>query len=253
MVGTQDITKFGHILLDIAEEMLACGAEIDRVEGTLLRMGYAYGAEKVNVFAITSSVVITLEMSNGDVKTQTRRVLRSGPTDFERLEALNNLSREYCKTPFSIDELRLRFKECLKPFNRLVYYAGSVIASSAFACFFGGTLWDGIAAGVFSLLICYIMRSAPKFCPNDIVSNFLCSLIIGFVICLSSRVLTFLNYDKIIMGDIMLLIPGLAFVNAIRNVITGDTVSGVIKLVESVIKAVALAGGFMIAIAFVGG
>ena len=44
-----------HLLLDLGEAMLTAGAEVNRVEDTLSRMGQAYGAEKMNVFVITSA------------------------------------------------------------------------------------------------------------------------------------------------------------------------------------------------------
>ena len=50
--------------LDVAslagDILLASGAEIFRVEDTLNRMGYACGAAQMNVFVITSSIVITM-------------------------------------------------------------------------------------------------------------------------------------------------------------------------------------------------
>ena len=57
-----------------------------------------------------------------------------------------------------------------------------------------------------------------------------------------------LHMDMILIGDIMLLIPGIAMTNAIRNMLGGNTISGVIRLTESLIWAAALAGGFMTAL-----
>ena len=57
--------------------------------------------------------------------------------------------------------------------------------------------------------------------------------------------------DMILIGDIMLLIPGLAMTNAIRNLLVGDTISGAVRLAESLIWAAALAGGFMVALTIV--
>ncbi len=50
-----------HIFLDMGNALLNSGAEIFRVEDTLNRMGYACGATQMNVFVITSSIVITIE------------------------------------------------------------------------------------------------------------------------------------------------------------------------------------------------
>ena len=55
------------------------------------------------------------------------------------------------------------------------------------------------------------------------------------------------------IGDIMLLIPGILMTNSIRDILIGDTISGVMRLVESLLWAGALACGFMCAILFVGG
>ena len=47
-----------HCLMDIAEALLAVGAEVNRVEDTLTRMGTAYGAVRMNAFVITSLSLI---------------------------------------------------------------------------------------------------------------------------------------------------------------------------------------------------
>lgn len=48
-------------MLNIGEAMYYAGAEISRIEETLYRLGKAYGAEHMNVYAITSSILITME------------------------------------------------------------------------------------------------------------------------------------------------------------------------------------------------
>ena len=70
----------------------------------------------------------------------------------------------------------------------------------------------------------------------------------GIVICLTVKLFPFLNLDKIMIGDIMLLIPGIAATNSIRDMLMGDTISGMMRLIESILWAGALACGFMAAI-----
>ncbi len=250
---TDERKAFVGLLLDIAEGMMVSGAEIDRIEGTVNRMGEAFGAQKVNTFAITSSVVVTLEMPDGHTLTQSRRVVASGATDFARLEALNRLSREYCAEPFSVEELRKRFEASQKPFSKKKYYVGSVIAAAAFAVFFGGNVYDSLVAGIFATFICLFSDLAPKFCPNQIISKFLCSFLVGLGICAVCRLVPGLNPDMIMIGDIMLLIPGIALTNSIRNLLVGDTVSGLTRFTESLVLAGALAGGFMLSFVLFGG
>ncbi len=244
--------EFLRLLVDFAEEFLISGAEINRVEDTVSRMGMAFGAKRANVFVITSVVVITLDMPDGETFTESRRIVSNGTVNLLRLEALNRLSRQYCAEKFSTENLKKRFDACLTPFKTVLYYIGSVIAAMSFAVFFGGTLLDGLLSGVFALFICLFSLNSYKFCPNSVVAKFLCSFITGIFICAVCRFVPILNADKIIIGDIMLLIPGIALVNSTSNIIVGDTVSGLTRFTESVVQAAALAGGFMLAIFIVG-
>ena len=92
--GKYDENRLLHLLLDMGEMLLASGAEINRVEDTLQRIGRAYGAAKMNVFVITSSIVITMEKTDGELLTHTRRINYTGSTDFTMLEQLNALCRK---------------------------------------------------------------------------------------------------------------------------------------------------------------
>ena len=61
------------------------------------------------------------------------------------------------------------------------------------------------------------------------------------------------DYGKIIIGNIMLLVPGVAFVNALRDMIGGDMMSGILRVCESILLAVFLAAGSFMALMFLGG
>lgn len=105
----QTSKDFLHIFLDMGDALLNSGAEIFRVEDTLNRMGYACGAAQMNVFVITSSIVITMEFPEEGARTQTRRIRESGGNDFTKLEQLNDLSRRFCNHPVPAAELRKEF------------------------------------------------------------------------------------------------------------------------------------------------
>ena len=248
-----ELNELLHELLNIGEMMLIAGGEIKRVEDTLIRMGLAYGAERMNVFVITSSIVVTMVFSDGTELTQTRRIMDESGTDFKRLEALNGLSRTFCRTTMTVDELKNRIAYLDETPPQWQSWVGSAIGACSFALFFDGAIKDGIFAAVFGVLICFLKKELKPICPNNVVFNLLCSFITGVAICFSARLFTFLHADKIMMGDIMLLIPGIAMTNSIRDVLVGDTIAGVMKFVESLLWAGAIACGFMLAIQLIGG
>ena len=246
--------KFLHQLLNMGSAMLSVGGEVNRVEDTLNRMGLAYGAENMNVFVITSTILITMTMPNGRELTQTRRILSPGSTDFTRLERLNDLSRRYCATPMPLDVLEGELREIEKtPASRLLFYLGSALGAGSFAVFFGGTAADGIAGAAASVLVCFLQERLEPLCRNKIIFNFLASLIMGTAISGAVALLPFINTSHVTIGVIMLLIPGIAMTNSIRDILVGDTISGIMRLIESLFWSGGLACGFMAAIWLIGG
>ena len=76
-------------------------------------------------------------------------------------------------------------------------------------------------------------------------------MLLGLGVGLIAGAIPGLHMDTILMGDIMLLIPGIAITNAVRNLLVGNTISGGVRLLESLIWAAALAGGIMVALVIV--
>ena len=238
-----------NLFLDFGEAMMSAGGEISRTEDSIARMGMAYGAIKTNVFAITSSIVVTMTFKDGVQHTQTRRVLTSSSTDFQKLEALNSLSRKCSEKAIPANELKKEIEEInRKSVGNFNLYLGSILAAGGFAMFFGGNVFDAVFAAIFAVLICFMQQKVAPVFPNKVLFYFVCALITGFGIHFFADFIPLLNSDKIIIGDIMLLIPGIAITNAVRNMLIGDTISGVTRLAECLIWAGALACGFMITI-----
>ena len=240
-------------LLNMAEAMLICGSEVSRVEDTIVRMGLAYGAKHMNVFVITSCIIVTMGMPEGEELTQTRRITRALGTDFVKLEEFNKLSRRCCAGEIPAHELDRKVKE-IEGFRqrRWISYIGSLLAASGFAVFFGGSLADGAVAAVFAILICWLQERLLPISMNQLSFNLICSVIIGCLTGICTNFLPMLHLDKILIGYIMLLIPGITLTNAVRNVLVGNTISGIMRLVEALLWATALALGFMIAMYFTG-
>ncbi len=242
-----------HTLLDMGEAMLCSGAEIYRVENTLRRMAHAYGATEVHIFVITSSIVATIRFQNGQEITHSRRILTTTGTNLARLEHLNALSRQCCQQPLPLEELQQAVRSAMTQVSLPRFLIGSCLAAGSFCLFFDGTVWDTAAAILFALLICLMQKKLSPLCPNLLIFNFLCSFLIGIGICSSAAILPVLHTDKIMIADIMLLIPGLAITNALRDMLVGDTISGIMRFTESLLWAVGLASGFMLAIWLIGG
>ena len=91
-----------------------------------------------------------------------------------------------------------------------------------------------------------------SLCPNNAFFLFISSFLCGAGICILGKSIPFLQADFVIIGDIMLLVPGIAITTAARDMVIGDTISGATRLVESLLGAATLACGFMLAMLMLG-
>ena len=248
MAGKPEDVKTLSLFMDIGAMMIRNGSEVKRVEDTLRRMGAAYGADRMDVFAITSTLVCTMNMPDGSVCSMTRGTRDGTKTDFRKLERINALSREYCAQPFGLERLSddiAKIEGTNAPKFRVC--VGSVLAAAALAVFFGGSILDGVTAAVFAVIIWLMQVYFAPICTNNILFNFLCSFVAGVLIGMVGHVIP-IHGDKVMIGDIMLLIPGLALTNAVKDMFVGDTITGSLRLVESLLWAAAIACGFALAV-----
>ena len=55
------------------------------------------------------------------------------------------------------------------------------------------------------------------------------------------------HLDKILIGCIMLTIPGIPITYAMRDMLLGESITGLFRFVESLLIAASIAGGFLLA------
>lgn len=240
--------------LDVGEQMLISGAEVGRVEAAIRFICNAYGCLRTDVFTITSSIVVTVYFPDGKHRTQTRRITGSR-TDLTRLHRLNDLSREICYKLPSYEYIQDKLKKICAwpPYPLWLEALGSALIAFSFAIFFGGNVLDGVVACLLGVGIRYLTFVLQKAELNQIFVN----VVASFFLCLSA--ISFVrrgfgcDVNKIIIGNIMLLIPGIAFTTSLRDIINGDTISGLIGISEAAIKAIAIAIGFALVLVQMGG
>jgi uncharacterized membrane protein YjjP (DUF1212 family) len=246
--------KLLQAILDIAEEMLACGAEVARVEDSIERMCSAYGCTRINAFIITSNIQVTFVSPDDEIITQIRRLVRNN-VNLDRLDYLNDLSRYICSNRPSLEELTKKYDDVMnrrQPSPWFEYF-GAMIVASSFALFFGGSVFDGVFAAIVGAVINFVKKRLSKYEKNDLALVFITSMVAGFVSLIPSILSIGVNTDTIMIGGIMLLIPGIALTNSIRDMLTGDIGSGLLRFADALLMALVIACGFALPLLFLGG
>lgn len=240
--------------MDIGEQMLISGAEVYRVEDCIRRILFAYGAEDVDVFTITSSIVVTIMTPDEERLTQTRRIERY-ETNLHRVHLLNQLSREMCRDRMEYEQCKLRYSAILaeNTYPQWVELFCYALIASAFTVFFGGSWRDALISAAIGMVLkgTIFLVGAVQF--NHVLSNLIASFSLSILAYLAVRMKWADTVDMIVIGNIMLIIPGVALTNSLRDMISGDTMAGILRFIEACILALAIAGGYFLASVLMGG
>ncbi len=246
------VKLFGYAM-DIGEQMLISGAEVHRVEESINRMCHALGAIRVDVFIITSSMVVTIHTNDGNTYTQTRRITTTS-YDFQKLHYLNNLSREICEKKLTEQEIEKKLATLIncKRFPVWIEIICYMVIAGAFTLFFGGNIIESLISLFIGAVVRTSLFFSEKIITNKIFNKFFATVIITLCAFLTVKFGWITSVDKVIIGNIMTLIPGIGLTNALRDLFTGDSIAGLLRSIEAVLTALAIAAGYFL-VAVLGG
>ena len=128
----------------------------------------------------------------------------------------------------------------------------AAIAAGGFAMFFGGGWVDGLIAGGIGVLIMVLTLYTPTK-ANTTLKTFATAFIAGATSLIACALVPSGSPDKIMIGTIMLMIPGLALGTSLRDLFGGDMVSGLLRFVQALFTAALIAAGYGLAWLTLGG
>lgn len=241
MAETKEILT---LAIDVAQEMLRCGGEIYRVEDTVIHILNSYGVEDYDVYVISNGIFASANENKEDSCSLIRHV-PLGKTHLGKITALNQLSREICSEKYSVEEARSRLEEC-KSIPEIggfpqIFFCG--LGSAGFCYLFGGQALDTVFAFFIGMLLQIFLNATKKHYNSAFIQNIFGSALatIGSLIVLHTGLPV--QYDKIVIGCIMPLVPGIALTTSIREFFNGDYLSGAIHLIDALLTSFSIASG----------
>lgn len=248
-----DIKGCVSVCVEIGRLMLSNGAETYRVEDTVIRVGQSLGVNNISAFVVPTVIIVTAEGEDEEEITQLTRVT-DRHTNLEMIATLNQLSRDLSKEPKTPNEVRVmlyRIQMDLNEFKPFINVLLSAVATAAFTFLFDGTWIDIFPAFLLGGLATFI---------NDYVStitnvSFFAELVASFFVGLLAVILVELgigqNPDIIILSSVMVLVPGIAITNGLRDLMAGHLLAGVAVLSKAAMTAAAIGIGIVLVLSFV--
>lgn len=243
-----DYNTLLELCAQLGYHLAMCGAETFRVEDSIHRIMAVYGIES-EVFATTNNLIISIEVDDNRPMTRMRRIGFHG-NNLAGVESFNALSRRICAekpNPATAMQWLKDTEKALKTYPLPIILFGNMMGAAGYAMFFGGSWQDLLCAAGCGFIVGLVTHWLNKLKVNPFFSI----LVSAFVAALAAYGMGVLgiapNADSVIIGTFMILLPGLIFTNAMRDIIYGDTNSGINRIIQVILIAAACTLGTGIA------
>lgn len=232
-----EVKEVLNIALLCGEILLTSGSEIYRVEDTIDKVCRAYNIECESFVTPTGIFVSGWTTGNRNESITQMKRIKNRTINLHNIEIVNTFSRNLQSNPISYDEaLKVLTNVEIAPyFSFIKRLAAAGVTSFAYTILFEGTLADAAFAAIISMLIYSLAEKMNKANLSLYFKNFLCSFTAGIISVSAGRLITSLNINPIIVGSIMILVPGLAITNGIKDALHGDILSSQARVVEALI------------------
>lgn len=246
----KEITKMAHtkeiltLAVEIADTMLRSGAEIYRVEDSVIHILEAYGLEDFDVYVLSNGIFASANENREDACSMVRHVPMAA-TQLNRVVTLNQLVRDICDHKCTLPEANLRLQKCrdLSPYSRGTTFFACGVVCAAFSLMFGGSMLDGLFSFGIGLLEQFFLLACKKYKVSRFLTTVYTSVIISLLCIFSVITRLPIHYDKLVVGAIMPIVPGIEFTTSIRDFYNEDYLSGSIHLIDALLTALCIAVG----------
>lgn len=240
-----------ELAIDTGEHMLRNGCGTHRIEGIVKKILETHDFTKKEIFITTSGIVVTIENAASGVLTMVKHVPKKS-MHMERIAMIEDIVQAFVKKEVTAEEAlkQLHDTATKRPYSFLITTLAFGGAGAFRTLMFGGSFLDGVT----SFLTCLCLGVFVQTLNARGVISFLVSLfggfIVGFAAVLIMRYGIGSQLDKIIIGSLMPIAPGVPFTHAVNDILNGEHISGNIRAMEAVLTAIAIATGIAFALKF---
>ena len=237
-------SEAGHILLEN-------GAEISRVEDTMDRIASHFGVESGHFFVISNGIFTT----GPSGKYANVEFIPIRGIQLSKIVAVNHLSYDIATNRCGLAEARQRLDAIKASKGKPAWeqIAGSAFGAAGFCAVFGGGLEDCLAAFVVGALLYVFCLFVNSRFLSKIVGDLANAFLATFLCLALFRAGFGDSLSNVIIGAIMPLIPGVPFVNGVRDLANSDYISGITRLTDAMLGFICIALGVSIGFLLDGG
>lgn len=233
--------------------LLQSGAEVHRVEDTMLRIAHSQGIDHANVLAFPAALFFSIDHTT---ISRIKRILNPSH-DMQKVCQVNQISRSLADGDLPLEEaLRqlIQIQNQPLPYSPIHITLAAIVAAPCFTLMFGGSYWDAVITLLATSLAFPCSLMSERHVRIGFVSTFTGALVFSLISLICTRYTSLpLHPTMIHAGAVMPFVPGIAFTNAFRDLMTNHLTTGLTTLFQTLLILLSLGAGTALAFAIIGG
>lgn len=252
MEESKELNLTIDVLMLAGAILLQSGAEIHRVEDTMIRIAHSQGIANANVLAIPAAVFFSIDHTN---ISRMKRIIWQ-QYDMQKVCQVNQVSRSLVENQICLTDAfseLTRIKNQPSPYTYWQTILAAIIAAPFFTIMFGGSSVEACASALATGFAFPLSLFIKKMIAIDFVASFVGAFVFSF--CAYWIANTFpatINPNMINAGAVMPFVPGIAFTNAVRDLMTNHINTGMTKIFQTLLIIFSLGAGTAVALFVVG-
>lgn len=234
-----------EVVVWAGELLMESGAEIYRIEDTMKIIAKRLGIQNFETYVVNQGIM-TSGLDEDDNHLGKSYTTKDVSIHMGKLEAVNTLSRQIVNGDVTdLHEISRRL-ESIENFPKqslaltlLAYFFGA----GGFSMALGSSWSDALASALTGLILGYVYHLISR----KVHAGFIHTIIGSAIITLSASIMISLglsqNLGPIVLGALMILIPGAFFVNSIREFSQNNFSTGLTLLMSALLTCISLSVG----------
>lgn len=233
--------------------LLQNGADSQRIESTVHRIGTGLGADWMDIVVMPDAIIAST-INNHEFRTKVRRAPGRG-INMDLIVQINDLSDRVSKGELDRFQLRLemeRVDQMPRNYNRWVIVLAIGLACAALNQLFGGDLMAFAVTFVASAVAMFTRQELAHRHFNNLMTTVITAFVAGIIASGAYVLQRNPDADTALAAAVLLLVPGVPLINAAEDLLNGHLNNGIARGVFGLIVALCIALGLSIAMLLTG-
>lgn len=232
--------------------MLESGAEMYRVEDTIDRIVRKGGLNRPELFTTQTGIFVSADETYYTKMAE----IKSDSINLEKVSQVNDLSRKYVAGDITLDQLHSGLRKInwrVKDFPFRIKLIGAFLTSCTLMILFTGKYdwFDFIQAGIVGTIGYIVDYYIQNVIRVKFISEFIASAVIALLAVFLKHIGLLYSVNYLIIGAVMPLVPGVALTNALRDLLSGHLISGLSRMTDGTLTAIAIGAGIASVLKFI--